>query len=218
MSVTALREIRLQGALGKRFGRVHHLAVQSAREAAQALAAVLPGFRAAFLGAGNQARYHVLVGRAARRYDIDRTEIDDPLGRDAPITFVPVVAGAKKGWGRVILGVVLMVVGFYTGQSWLVRVGAALALSGVSQMLSPQRPPSPPRPENMPGYGFDGPVNTTQQGLPVPVAFGRMVVGSAVVSAGLATDEVAIALPPAPPPPPVPDYDYWDAPGEGGGY
>jgi predicted phage tail protein len=213
VSATALREIRLQGALGKQFGRVHHLAVSTAREAAQALGAVLPGFRSAFLGAGNQARYHVLVGRGARRFDIDREEVDDPQGRDAPITFVPVVAGAKKGWGRVILGTVLMVVGFYTGQGWLVKIGASLALAGVAQMLSPQRPPGPARPENMPGYGFDGPVNTTQQGLPVPVAFGRMIVGSAVVSAGLSTDEVAIPVPPAPPPPPLPAEEpisQWD--------
>lgn len=211
-TATPLREIRLQGALGKQFGRMHRLAVSTAREAAQALAAVLPGFRAAFLGAGNQARYHVLVGRGARRCDIAREEVDDPQGRDAPITFVPVVAGAKKGWGRVILGAVLMVVGAYTGQSWLVRIGAALALAGVSQMLSPQRPPGPQRPENMPGYGFDGPVNSTQQGLPVPVAFGRMIIGSAVVSAGLSTDEVAIPVPPAPPPLPLPPEEptQWD--------
>jgi predicted phage tail protein len=215
-----LREIRLHGSLGAQFGRVHRLAVSTPREAAMALCAVLPGFRSAFLGAGNQARYHVLIGRGAARYDIDRDEVDAPVGHAAPIAFVPLVGGRKKGWGRVVLGAVLMAVGAYTGQAWLVQIGASLALAGVSQLLSPQRQAGPPRPEDTPGYAFDGIVNTTQQGLPVPVAFGRCLVGSAVISAGLSTDDVVIpAPPPPPPPPPLPPYEPgdWTNGGEGGG-
>jgi predicted phage tail protein len=215
-----LREIRLHGPLGAQFGRVHRMAVSTPREAAMALCAVLPGFRGAFLGRGNQARYHVLIGRGAARYDIDRDEVDAPVGRAAPIAFVPLIGGAKKGWGRVILGAVIMAVGYYFGQPWLVQVGTALALAGVSQMLSPQRQAGPPRPEDTPGYAFDGIVNTTQQGLPVPVAFGRCIVGSAVISAGLSTDDVVIpAPPPPPPPPPLPPYEPtdWNSGGEGGG-
>ncbi len=33
-------------------------------------------------------------------------------------------------------------------------------------------------------------VNTSKQGLPVPIAYGRVFVGSAVVSAGLDTDQL----------------------------
>jgi predicted phage tail protein len=136
------------------------------------------------------------------------------MGCAAPIAFVPIIHGAKKGWGKVILGAVLVVVGFYTGQGWLVKVGASLMLGGVSQLLSPQRQGgAQQRPEDTPSYAFDGPVNTTQQGLPVPVAFGRCLVGSAVISAGLSADDVVIpAPPPPPPPPPLPPYEpsQWD--------
>jgi predicted phage tail protein len=34
-------------------------------------------------------------------------------------------------------------------------------------------------------FTFSGIVNTSKQGLPVPVAYGRLFVGSAVISSGL---------------------------------
>ncbi|HNQ32149.1 MAG TPA: hypothetical protein PKJ93_00055, partial [Methanoculleus sp.] len=37
-----------------------------------------------------------------------------------------------------------------------------------------------------------GPVNTMAQGHPVPVGYGEMIVGSAVISAGIEIDEVAV--------------------------
>ena len=47
------------------------------------------------------------------------------------------------------------------------------------------------RPENKPSYSFNGAVNTTAQGHPVPVGYGRLIVGSAVISAGIDVDEIA---------------------------
>jgi predicted phage tail protein len=35
-------------------------------------------------------------------------------------------------------------------------------------------------------------VNTTAQGHPVPVGYGRMIVGSAVISAGIDVDEIPV--------------------------
>jgi predicted phage tail protein len=45
-------------------------------------------------------------------------------------------------------------------------------------------------PENKPSFLFDGPVNTIAQGHPVPVGYGEMYVGSAVISAGIVTEEI----------------------------
>ena len=60
-------------------------------------------------------------------------------------------------------------------------------------MLAPQpkTPGAPERPENRPSYAFDGPVNTAAQGNPVPVCYGRLIVGSQVVSAGMMAEEYA---------------------------
>jgi len=41
-------------------------------------------------------------------------------------------------------------------------------------------------------YVFNGAVNTTAQGHPVPVGYGRMIVGSAVISAGIDVDEIPV--------------------------
>ncbi|WP_416740186.1 hypothetical protein ACM1ZW_03960 [Pseudomonas sp. NFX71] len=56
------------------------------------------------------------------------------------------------------------------------------------QMLSPV-PKSPSQQEqatteNKPSYLFNGAFNSTQQGLPVPVIYGKMLVGSSVVAVG----------------------------------
>ena len=40
-----------------------------------------------------------------------------------------------------------------------------------------------------PSYIFNGPVNTMAQGHPVPIGYGEMIVGSAVISAGISVDE-----------------------------
>ena len=73
-------------------------------------------------------------------------------------------------------------------------IGAALILGGVAQMLSPQpdlgmgatsaRGREATRFES---FAFSGIVNTTQQGMAVPIAYGRVFVGSAVISSGLDT-------------------------------
>jgi len=75
-------------------------------------------------------------------------------------------------------------------------IGAALILGGVAQMISPA-------PQNamaasmergseaakLESFSFSGIVNTAKQGMPVPVAYGRVVVGSAVISVGLDVDQ-----------------------------
>ena len=71
-------------------------------------------------------------------------------------------------------------------------VGTSLVIAGASQMLTPTPPTPPEAPENKPSYVFNGAVNTTAQGYPVPIGYGRMIVGSAVISAGIVAEELPI--------------------------
>lgn len=199
-----MREVRLYGHLGKRFGRVHRYEVRTPAEAVRALCATLPGFRA-YLIEHSRPGYRVRVGREARTLEQLTLPADDA------IRIVPVTAGAGNGLGSVILGAALIGFGVMTGgasmtlaAAWgaggmalagylATNIGLSLVLGGVAQMLSPQ-PKSPgtaDRPENKPSYAFDGPVNTAAQGNPVPVCYGRLIVGSQVVSAGMSTEEYA---------------------------
>jgi predicted phage tail protein len=92
-------------------------------------------------------------------------------------------------------------------------VGAALVLGGTAQLLSPTMSTDSPgafgstsptrarsrdsfAPENnevadnRSSYIFNGAVNLTAQGNPVPLCYGRMRVGSVVISAGLSVEDI----------------------------
>lgn len=211
----APRPVMLYGHLGRQFGRVFHLAVANPAEAVRALRAVLPGFDRAFLGRDGRAAYHVLVGRGAQRRDLAAGEVAQPLGTGEPIRLVPVVQGAKRqGALQTIVGYVLMVAGAVVSAYGYVPLGNAISslgysmmLGGVIQMLSPQRVGRDQGPENLPSYAFDGPVNYTEQGGPVPLAYGRVICGSTVVSQGLSTTELVIEEPAPPEPVELPFYE-----------
>lgn len=73
----------------------------------------------------------------------------------------------------------------------MLAAGVGMAIGGVFQMLAPtqQGLSTADRPENGASYNFNGPVNTTAQGNPVPLGYGKKIVGSAVVSAGIYSED-----------------------------
>ncbi|PND31546.1 phage tail protein [Achromobacter pulmonis] len=197
-----LRNIRLYGWLGTQFGRFHQLAVGSTAEAIRALCVVLPGFERALADSeAKGVRYACLVGKR----NISEEELRSPTGADV-IRIAPVPAGAKRGGlFQTILGAALVAVSFYapfaglaitsnlTAGTLAFSLGVSLGLGGVSQMLSAQQRGLSAKdgPDNGASYNFNGPVNTMAQGNPVPLLYGRMIVGSAVISAGIyAEDQV----------------------------
>jgi len=62
-------------------------------------------------------------------------------------------------------------------------VGVGLAMSGVTGYLTPDSPSEAGK-----SYLFNGPVNNTKQGIPVPVAYGELIVGGAIMNAGFIED------------------------------
>ena len=67
-------------------------------------------------------------------------------------------------------------------------IGVSLALSGVSQMLSPTTRLSTGTDSDFDprkSYSFSGIQNVARQGVPVPIVYGEVLVGSIVVSAGI---------------------------------
>ena len=198
-----LREIRLYGELGRRFGKVHRLAVESVGEAIRALMANHKGFEQAVLDTAPG--YKIWSGTTRLGAPED---IHNPSGAREVIRIAPVVAGAGGGGlGQILIGAALIAVavfapvaltgfalyGSVTVGSIAFSVGASLVLGGVAQMLSPQPDLSAgggERPESRPSYVFNGAVNTSAQGHPVPIGYGRLIVGSAVISAGISTEDI----------------------------
>jgi predicted phage tail protein len=73
-------------------------------------------------------------------------------------------------------------------------LGVSLAIGGIAQMLSPapkfsnfERGKEAARLES---FTFSGITNTAQQGLPIPICYGRTYIGSAVISSGLDVDQL----------------------------
>ena len=132
-------------------------------------------------------RYAIFNGKE----NVSEDDLGKPTGRDV-IRIVPVIAGSKRaGLIQTVVGVVLIAVGSYFGQTWAVQLGIGLTIGGAMQMLSPQAKGlgTQDGPNNRPSYSFNGPVNTSVQGNPVPLLYGRMIVGSAVISAGIYSED-----------------------------
>lgn len=191
-----IRTVRLYGKLGTRFGRRFELAVASPAEAIQALCVLLKGFRRELLESKDKGiAYAVFAGKR----NLSKDELELPPGR-GEIRIAPIVVGSKRGGIlQTIIGAVLVVVGAvvsYFGGGLgapLMKFGAVMMLGGVIQMLSPQPSGLSARdsPENGASYNFNGPVNTSAQGNPVPLLYGELEVGSAVISGGIfAEDQV----------------------------
>jgi predicted phage tail protein len=203
-----LRKIKLYGKLAKFIGhRVLEADVATAAEAVRFLLANWPELEAHM----SDQHYRVSIGT----YDIDLEELHHPAGA-APISFVPVVAGAGAV-GRIIAGIALIALSFgiaslaagaalagslsgfalqaiaFGTQAGLLA-GIGLALGGVAQLLTPT-PKVPQGADNQDdprkSYSFSGIQNTSRQGVPVPIVYGETLVGSVVISAGIDTVQVA---------------------------
>jgi predicted phage tail protein len=192
--------VRLYGTLGKQYGRgVRKLDVCSPLEAVDLLSATVPGFRDSILN--HKPGFHILVG--GEKTPLER--LDDPNGAQE-IRIVPVRSGAKDD-SMIIIGAALMAVTYgasLTGgigawgaagsfaagaQSAVGAIGMAMTLGGLSQMLF-----KPPIPGNNPSSNgvssgiFNGAVQTTKQGVPVPAGYGRLEVSGVVVSGSILSD------------------------------
>jgi len=117
------------------------------------------------------------------------------LGKLKKIRFTPLAAGSGNTF-KIIAGVVLFTIGAFTGQGWLMAIGASLVIGGVVGMLTPQPKINTGdigKKADGTSYYFDGPVNTEMEGVPVPLIYGKKVlVGSHPISASLTVEEVAI--------------------------
>lgn len=204
-----LRRIKLYGSLAKFIGkRVLYADVATAAEAVRFLVANWPELRQHM----GDKHYRVFVGS----WNLSADELHSPAGQQE-IKIVPVVGGANKTFqaiGKIVAGVALIALsivgGTFIGAIGLKiigSVGAALALGGVAQLITPtpqlgttattggaglggiaggvgQDSAKDPRKS----YSFSGIQNVSRQGLPISLIYGETIVGSIVASAGIDVD------------------------------
>ncbi len=171
-------DIYLKGVLAKKFGGHHRFAVSSAREAVRALCSQIKGFKKVF----RNADWHVFVNRIG--VGIDECDLQGAKRID----IYPRLRGAG-GVFKAIAGVALVAVGVVMGNPYVTTFGASLLLGGIAQMIAP----TPKAPnlgdrqgvENTTSHHFDGAANRSAVGLPVPVVYGKMLIGSITASTSI---------------------------------
>ena len=195
-----MKVVKVYGALRELLGKTRFEFV--ADTPAQAMRALLANFphleRWLIDSEKNGVAYRVTVGKQKIHND-DMSGMFAPWSEQDVFSITPVLIGAGRGLGSILVGVAIVaaavfIPGLGLGLSGALvtkvgLVGGALILGGIAQMISPV--PKPPREASqLESNSFSGIVNTVRQGVPVPIAYGRVFVGSAVISAGLDVDQV----------------------------
>ena len=200
----AVTKFVLGGSLGRSFGREHKMHCHTPAEGLAGLLLKLPGLQETLLTAHlDGVAFRVTKGR----HRMTLEELDHKHGSRA-VYITPVVMGSKGGFGQLLVGVALVAASFFTAGiagavgialsattaatvgAGVFSMGMGLAMGGLMQLVNPQ-PKMQTRqdPDNKPSYAFGGPVNTTQQGLPIPVLYGEYEVGGAVLSAAITAED-----------------------------
>ena len=199
-------KITLFGDLGKKVGKNWNLAVESVGEAIRFIEHTTKKKLYKYLLEKDKEgiRYRVLINNRdfVSEKPLDVNDLDTVRNSELvmkrkdlkTIDIIPVIEGADDGGiFATILGALLIVVGvillftpFAPLGTGLIIAGLGLVAAGVTVLLS-QPPDFQPFQEIEGGgaasYLFNGPQNTTREGGPVPVGYGRLLIGSQVISA-----------------------------------
>lgn len=193
-----LKTIKLYGELAEKYGKEWKFDIDTPIEAVGALMANNPGFKQFMMESESRGvGYQVVVGKT-----YIKEEADLIIGREVPIIkIIPTVLGAKSAIGRIIVGAVMIALYVYCGAcataigaqgsfgySVYMAVATNLIISGVVELISP----GPSEPEyadtSISSFTFSGASNTVKQGVAIPVCYGQLMVGGAVISAGIHTE------------------------------
>ncbi|HII3692631.1 TPA: tail assembly protein [Pasteurella multocida] len=187
--------VKFYGSL-RQFGTSFKIDAENTAEIIRALTSQIPKLRE-FIQKG------YFTVRIAKEY-IDNRYLEKglfyKLKEGMTVHFTPVLKGSKRGGVfSVILGAALMVASIFVpgaglfGGLAVFGMGAALALGGVAQLLTPQpKMPAINEKEKKQSTSFSNLSNMAAQGRMVPLAYGRIRCGSLVISQGVQTLDVNI--------------------------
>lgn len=202
-----MKTIKVYGALRELLGQTRfEFVADTPAQAMRALIVNFPKLEQWLIDSEkNGIAYRVTVGKQKIHND-DVSGLFLPWSEREVFSVTPVLVGAGRGTGAILAGVGLVAfslllpgVGAAIGGALMTKIGllgGALILGGVAQMISPT-PETPGLSETGGGAtrlesnSFSGIVNTVRQGVAVPIVYGRVFAGSAVISAGLDVDQVA---------------------------
>jgi predicted phage tail protein len=213
-----MKVVKVYGALRKKLGQCRfEFEAATPAQAIKALCINFPGLDKWLIDSEKDGvGYRVTIGKEHIADDLSPLVM--PWSEKEVFSITPVIAGAGRGLGTILAGVALISLAVVTyggslavsgagltakaGLTGFAAVGAKVAAAagtlgigltfmGIAQAISPQ-PGVPDFDESaqLESFSFSNVVNTSRQGLPVPIAYGRVFVGSAIISSGTDVDEV----------------------------
>lgn len=177
----------LYGELAEEFGDSIKLAASTPREAVLALSYQSEKYKNTIL----QNDWHVMVGKDN---DISEKELDLSLGKVTEVYLIPVIEGSNSsaGWvgaAMVIVGTVLVFTGIGAPLGYGM-IGAGVGLMVADMVLAGvEMPDTAVSADSNASFLFTGPSNSNNQGVAIPRGYGRMLVGSTVVSVAINAEE-----------------------------
>ena len=217
-----MKVVKVYGALRKRLGQCRfEFDVATPAQAIKALCVNFPGLDKWLIDSEQDGvGYRVAVSKE-KATEENVAPLLMPFSDREVFSITPVVAGAGRGANQILIGAALIAVAIavptaagltFSGFSATAaasagtaatlggtlaaaagNLGIALVLGGIAQSISPQ-PETPSLDESvqLESFTFSNVVNTSRQGMPCPIAYGRLFVGSAVLSSGLDVDQVQV--------------------------
>jgi predicted phage tail protein len=197
----SVRKIHLHGALGKKYGRVVELDVDTVGDAVRGLSVNFKGF----LEDLKEGCWRIVRGDKKTGLELELEDVNSFKLGAADLHFFPVVAGSKRsGAIKTVVGVALVgtavalagpgaifstpLLGGLISTGNVAMVGLSLSIAGVATLLSPKEQQKTNQIDQRSSQL--GPSNVYEQGNPVPLVYGEVICGSVVVSSGLQIDPV----------------------------
>jgi len=190
------RKVHLLGELSK-FGSIWEVSASSIGDVIQLIDCQTPGFRKFLIDASESGLDLAIIGKDFRVEEPDELLFRNLGPEEVYVSLVP--AGSKKGWGKILLAAVLITVGFLiapaagpgaskflAGSSkFLISAGISIGLQGITQLLA--KTPNADDPNEKESL-FDGPISTLKQGQPVPILYGKLLIGGAPIHVNISAE------------------------------
>jgi predicted phage tail protein len=195
-----MKTVLLEGYLGEKYGREWTIKAKTYQDIFSCIDSNYPGFRTDLMDL-----YHaggdisIVTGNQLIE---EAEELYYPIDADT-IVISPLPTGSKSGGAKILVAVALITAFFVLGgvaavggtgsflgltggwasiaASTTLMIGVNLAIAGIQQLLAPD----PSVDENDEDYLFNGPVQVTASGNPVPVLFGEGIIGGIVMTSAI---------------------------------
>lgn len=196
----SLIEVRLQGELGKKFGRTWNISARDPNHALRIINANTGGNLMSWIRskASRFTHYKIICEyKDGRKEAVSEDSYGLQWGDVKRVRFTPVIVGAGGKVGGIIqtvVGVVLVVAGLMTGNYPMALQGAAMLFGGISQLLAPKVKKEDNRRTS---HYFNGTEQTQEQGAPVQLIYGRCKVSGFPISVATTVDQRIVAVEPS---------------------